>query len=200
MATTRRTRRFVVTDPHQMEALSLPIRTEIVEMVAYLGPCSIRELAEMLGRKAPALTYHVRFLEERGLLLEAGTRGEGRNREVVYQVPGQPFLVGLDDPSDTRKVDLIGRYTRNMLRRAERALLRALPRGRRGLWRNGPAPFMLRQHTCWVDEEKLARIHEHVAAIAELTQPSPPQEGDHLFLVTVTISSLDTPQRAPSGG
>jgi len=199
MTTARGTRRFVVTDPHQMEALALPIRTEIVEMVAYLGPCSIRELAEMLGRKAPALTYHVRLLEERGLLLEAGTRGEGRSREVVYRVPGQPFLVGLDDPSDARKVDLIGRYTRNMLRRAERALLRALPRGRRGLWREGPPPFALRQHTCWVNAEKLERIREHVAAIAELTEPSPPGDDEHLFLVTVTISPLDTGSR-PGGG
>ena len=39
--------KFDIKSHEQLEAMALPIRTEIVEVVSYLGPCSIRDLARL---------------------------------------------------------------------------------------------------------------------------------------------------------
>ena len=53
----------------QLQTVALPVRTEIVESVSFLGPCSVRDLSRILGRKRPALHFHVLKLLEVGQIL-----------------------------------------------------------------------------------------------------------------------------------
>ena len=52
------------------------------------APLMLVELADQLGRPADALYYHVKTLLGVGLLIEAGTAGEGRSEGAVYRLPG----------------------------------------------------------------------------------------------------------------
>jgi predicted transcriptional regulator len=76
---------FDIKSHEQLREMALPIRTEIVEIVSFLGPCSIRELARYMGRKRPALHFHVARLMEVGLLLEAGATESGSVRAITKQ-------------------------------------------------------------------------------------------------------------------
>lgn len=65
------------------------MRQEIVDAVAAMGPCSILELADHLGRAADSLYFHVRKLVRVKLLLEVEKRKSGRHTWVVYALPGR---------------------------------------------------------------------------------------------------------------
>lgn len=73
------------TTPEQREALTSPLRLEILGQFTGPKPLSIRDLAERMGRTPHSLYYHVHLLARVGLLREVGTR-EGRGRgEALYE-------------------------------------------------------------------------------------------------------------------
>lgn len=65
------------------------MRQEIVDAVAALGPCSILELADHLGRAADSLYFHVKKLLRVKLLREVEQRKSGRHTWVVYALPSR---------------------------------------------------------------------------------------------------------------
>jgi DNA-binding transcriptional ArsR family regulator len=74
----------VVRDLRQVRALSSPVRGQILNALADLGPRTVKELAAELGRLPSSLYYHVRLLEQVGLLVEVERRRAGPREEVVY--------------------------------------------------------------------------------------------------------------------
>lgn len=82
----------------QRRAITSPLRLEILSYFSADRPLSVREVAERIGRPATAIHYHVRLLEESGLLIKTGERRDGRRREVEYskvaEAIGIPALQG----------------------------------------------------------------------------------------------------------
>lgn len=83
-------------------ALSDSLRLRIYETLQ-ARPRTARELAQALGHKANRLYYHLRILEEAGLIGEAGRDVSGRMVERIFKangLPGDTRPIGQGDPED----------------------------------------------------------------------------------------------------
>jgi len=68
----------------QLRALATTVRHDILDRLIALGPLSVRQLAEALGRRPTAIYQHLKKLEKLGLV--RGKRSSGRE-------PGRPAMV-----------------------------------------------------------------------------------------------------------
>jgi hypothetical protein len=84
---------FWIKDVKQIRALESPRRQEIVDAVAAIGPCSILDLADHLGRAADSLYFHVKKLVQVGLLLEKEKRKAGRHVWAIYSLPSRQVRI-----------------------------------------------------------------------------------------------------------
>jgi DNA-binding transcriptional ArsR family regulator len=63
-----------------MRALAHPARMAILEYLMTDGPATATECAEVVGQSPSATSYHLRALAKVGLVEEAPSRGDGRER------------------------------------------------------------------------------------------------------------------------
>ncbi len=179
---------FLITSHEQLATLSLPVRTEIVECVASLGPCSIRELADVMSQKRPVLHYHVDKLVAVGLLIPAGERGTGRRRQQLYSAPGKQVFI-VYDRDDPRNVDLTTRYTKNLFTRAYRLLSRAFSSGT--VQTSGPErDTYATQMTAWLAKEELVAVNKLIAELHSRLQPTKSSKNKRLYSLTLGLSPL----------
>lgn len=86
-----------VTSPEAWAILVAPARAEIVEAMRLLGPCSIGEIAEAIGRPPDTLYRHIEILERAGFVREAGVRKGDRNLERLVDVVADDFFIAFAD-------------------------------------------------------------------------------------------------------
>ena len=108
----------------QREALTSPLRLEILGQFIGPAPLSVRDLAERMGRTPHSIYYHVHLLARVGLLREVEPRvgGAGRN-EAVYQPVQETIRV---DSAEPGAEDTIRRTMAAAFRMAQRDLDTAL--------------------------------------------------------------------------
>jgi len=116
---------FWVRQPKQVRALESPMRQEIVDALAVLGPSSITDLAEHLGRAADSLYFHVKKLVKVGLVQEVEKQREGRHTWAIYALPSRSIRL-VYDSSPTRSVQKV---VAGALRLSLREFGRALKQG-----------------------------------------------------------------------
>lgn len=112
-----------IADPRQIRALSSPIRQDIIDAVTAIGPCSVAELAAMLGKPADGLYYHVKRLLAVRLLREIPSDGNGRG-ELRLDVAHKALYLDYQPASRASKSAVL-RVIGAMLRSAERTFRRA---------------------------------------------------------------------------
>jgi predicted ArsR family transcriptional regulator len=66
-------------DPTALRTLAHPLRSRLLSQLRMHGPATATELAERLATNTGATSYHLRRLEEVGLVTDTGT-GAGRRR------------------------------------------------------------------------------------------------------------------------
>lgn len=76
---------YWIVDPRELDALVLPIRLEIVDRLAALGPTRARDLARALGRRQTALYHHLAKLEEVGLIRRTERVRDGGRPAQFYE-------------------------------------------------------------------------------------------------------------------
>lgn len=172
---------YVVRRPDQIVALASPARQEIVDAASVAGPCLIAGLAELLGRRPDSLYYHVRSLEECGLLVRRGTRKTGRRHGAVYDVPGRPMKLRYEpgDPQNTRAVVAV---VSGLLRLARRDFKRALGSGLEVV--DGPGRNLWGSRgKGWLTEAEVRRINSSLLGITEMLKRARrrPGSGLHAF-------------------
>jgi DNA-binding transcriptional ArsR family regulator len=87
-----------ITDPKMMRALAHPARIEIVEYLNGSGAAvTATECAGMVGLSPSATSYHLRELAKYGLVEQAPSRGDGRER--VWRSTGTGLRID-GDPAD----------------------------------------------------------------------------------------------------
>lgn len=80
-----------ITDPNVMRALAHPARLTILEHLTSTGRAiTATEAAEIVGLSPSATSYHLRALAKAGIIQDAPSRGDGRER--VYQTPVERIL------------------------------------------------------------------------------------------------------------
>lgn len=170
------TRPFVVKSLKQLLAVASPVREDITDALAVLGPSSVPELAKFIGRSRNALYYHVRALRDCGLLIETKHSGEGTRTTARYDLPGRPFSVRYD-LSTARSRRAVIALARIRLRSAMRGFVRAarpeiaVTEGpQRNLW--------VTRWKGWLSEKELEAVNEHLWELIHLLQPERGERRD----------------------
>ena len=70
-----------------VEAVGSSLRMEIIRHLQTHGPSTVFELARRMGRSADSLYYHVRRLQEVGVLARTGTRSAAGARRASSASP-----------------------------------------------------------------------------------------------------------------
>ncbi|MGC5017214.1 ArsR/SmtB family transcription factor [Micromonospora sp. DT47] len=93
-------RRMTISDPQVMRALAHPARLAIMEYLSSLeGGATATECAEIAGLSPSATSYHLRALAKFGLIEEAPSRGDARER--VWQAFSPSYLVEAGRSADS---------------------------------------------------------------------------------------------------
>ena len=85
--------RLVIEDPAALKAISDPLRLRLVELLTG-EPRTVKYLAQIVGVRPNRLYYHVRMLEEHGLVQVTGTRLVSGIVERSYQATARSFVLG----------------------------------------------------------------------------------------------------------
>ena len=120
----RKKRPYYVTSLKQLLALASPGREDIIDAVGVLGPCSVPDIAEFVGRPRNALYYHIRALRDRGLLIETTVQRDGIKTTALYDLPGHPMIARYDLTSPRIRSAVV-RLGRRRFRTGERGFVRA---------------------------------------------------------------------------
>jgi DNA-binding transcriptional ArsR family regulator len=92
-------RSVTLSDPRLMRAMSHPARLEIMEYLSSTGASvTATECAEIVGMSPSAISYHLRELAKAGLIEQAPSRGDGRER--VWRSPGHSITVAMEPGTD----------------------------------------------------------------------------------------------------
>ena len=70
----------ITPEPHQLRALSHPVRLRILGLLRSEGPTTATALATRLGLNSGATSYHLRQLAQHGFVEDDAERGTGRER------------------------------------------------------------------------------------------------------------------------
>jgi DNA-binding transcriptional ArsR family regulator len=150
-----------ITDPRVMRALAHPARIEIVEYLNDTGAAvTATECAGMVGLSPSATSYHLRELAKYGLVEQAPSRGDGRER--VWRSVGTGVHIDADpaEGPDTRAAShaLIDMY-----------LSRDLARVRQWVERQDDEPAEWRGASAMMGQ----RLPSHLAGATSIWRPEP---------------------------
>jgi DNA-binding transcriptional ArsR family regulator len=148
-----------------MRALAHPARIEIVEHLSDTGKAvTATECAALVGLSPSATSYHLRELAKYGLVEQAPSRGDGRER--LWRGTGTGVQIDLDDESpETRAATLA---------LVDVYLLRDLARARAWIERQGEEPAEWRDASTLMGQRLLLTADELQALstqIQELMKP-----------------------------
>jgi DNA-binding transcriptional ArsR family regulator len=87
---------YTVRDPKVMRAMAHPARMAILQHLGEGVEATATECAEICGLSPSATSYHLRALAKVGLVEEAPSRGDGRER--VWRTPIRGFRLDIEDP------------------------------------------------------------------------------------------------------
>ena len=153
-------------EQRQLEALISPVRGLLLSNLCSSGPCSVGELARLVGRKPRALYYHLEALVDAGLVEEVGTRPTQRRRETLYDAIAD--IVEVDEHFlDTPEwADAHRRTAAAMFRQGMRAHLAALDD--KTFDTGSPSPEV-RLHTSQVQltKEGIRRLNDKVGDLLQ---------------------------------
>jgi DNA-binding transcriptional ArsR family regulator len=153
-----------ISDPTMMRALAHPARIEIVEYLNSTGAVvTATECAGMVGLSPSATSYHLRELAKYGLVEQAPSRGDGRER--VWRSTGSGLRIDGDpDDPDARAATqaLVEVYLTRDMARVRAWLARQGAESRQ--WLNASA---LMSQKLLVTAEELTELNEQVRALTE---------------------------------
>lgn len=186
-----------VRDPAQREALTSPVRLELLEHLGAIGPASVRDLAARMSRSPHSLHYHVRIMEEAGLLRRTGTVKSGPRDEALFDVVANRYEI--EQSTGARGTDHAeARAIRAVLRKAEREFTDAVATDPALVHRDGCFAGRLRAQ---LSAKARKDIAQHLTAIQrifaeELRRDHPPQT--RLETCTLTAVYMQEPPQEKS--
>jgi DNA-binding transcriptional ArsR family regulator len=162
----REQRRLTISDPQVMRALAHPARLEIMQHLSSTGVAvTATECAEVAGLSPSATSYHLRALAKFGLVEEAPSRGDARERLWRATNPSWGVDAGQSAEPETRAAEaaLIETFLARQLERS-RAWLRRAPEESPEWY----AAAVLNESVLLITAEELTALN---AAVNELLEP-----------------------------
>jgi DNA-binding transcriptional ArsR family regulator len=193
----KRTAPFYLQRVRQVRAVASPVRAAIVDALEVIGPATIVQLAEPLGYPPDGLYYHLRVLEQIGLVVRATPDKE--TQAARFDVPGRPatLVYRLDDRQQGRAMEKV---VATMVRSAERSFRRAFAPGLasvEGPYRNLRAG----RRIAWLTDRELRTLNYHIEQIHALFGRGRPQRpGARLHEFTYVLAPIvEKGRRVPAG-
>src|SRR5262245_60344259 len=88
---------YTVRDPKVMRAMAHPARIAILQYLGDGAEATATECADISGLSPSATSYHLRALAKVGLVEDAPSRGDGRER--VWRTSIHGFTLDVEDPN-----------------------------------------------------------------------------------------------------
>jgi DNA-binding transcriptional ArsR family regulator len=185
---------YQVVTKAQLRALATTVRHDILDRLIALGPLSVRQLAEALGRRPTAIYQHLKKLEKLGLV--RGKRSSGRE-------PGRPAMVYEPAGSMIRLTDAAKQNeNRKALAKIVRVASMQAARDFEAAFSNPlrKVTGTSRNHTFFralstPSPARLARINALLQELEDLTWSPDPSPGP-LISVAWFVAPLRPPQKA----
>ena len=173
----------------QIECLVSPARGLLLSTLCGAGPCSVGELARLVGRKPRALYYHLDALVACGLVVEVGTRPTTRRQETLYDSLADTVQVDehlLDSP---QWQDAHRRASGAIFRQAMRTHLAALDDP--ASVTSGDSPEMRLQTTqVQLTEEGVARVNRKITELLTLIRGERERGEGRFYSVTLHLAPV----------
>ncbi len=183
---------YWISSPAQMKAIESPMRQEVVDAIAALGPSTIAEVGEHLGRAADSLYFHVRKLEKVGLLVEQEKRKEGKYVVAVYGLAGKMMRLKYGGGAVAKSVQ---RVVAGAVRLSLRDFNRALDEG--GYEYVGPGRTVWGARTKgWVSKQDIAEVNRLLEELSAIFSGSAQEEGKTLQSLAWILAPVGVKGRA----
>ena len=183
-----RKREFMISTVDQMETLASPVRHQIHLAMEMLGPCSVNQLAERMGRVPETLYYHVRRLEKVGIIKQVGSHTVGARDEAIFQLQSKRLRV---DPSQTspRFLRAMAKGCGSLLRFAHRSFEQALDRKaeRRVILKRS---LRIEQVAVRLSMQNLAELNKRLDSVQEFLSDADQAGGKQMYVVTISTAPL----------
>jgi transposase-like protein len=190
---------YTVKRRDQREALTSPLRLEIIEHLVY-GPATVAEIARRMGRRPDSLYYHIRLLARVGLLVPAGTRKRGKRDETVYDIVAKGIVLPVHR-RDQAVIDTTMKTIGAAFRRAEREMRNTLERGtpcmsgdERNFWA-AHQHIRIRPTALKKINQLLARAQDIIAREHE----KPPADAESALICSYTVALFPVCGRGGDG-
>lgn len=173
----------------QLRAIVSAARQEIVDAVEAIGPCTIAEVAGLLGRRPTALYGHVARLVRVGLLIPAPAPGGAGRPATMYDVPARPVALRYELRSAHFRRLLI-RCVGAMLRNAHRGFAHATTSSRPRV--SGPERALWASHTKGrLTRRELRRVNALLAEILAIQRHAAARgRGREIFELTFVLAPV----------
>lgn len=184
---------YEIRDRAAARAIVAPLRQDIVDALDAAGPCSIARLAELLGRPADSLYFHLRKLEKVGLVVEVERRREGRHVFRVYDVPGHPMTLRYAAP--IRATDLAG-IARSAFRAAAKDFAGAVGDESVASKQGVERELWMARAKGWLTASELACVNGMLAEVLATVRagkergPAGRGQGEKLFALTFGLAPV----------
>lgn len=196
----RSSRRTVhhISELEQIEALVSPVRGLLLNTLASSGPCSVGDLARLVGRKPRALYYHLDALVACGLVREVGSRPTRRRQETLYDAIADTVMVDENIRDDPEWVDAHRRAVGATLRQAMRtydAALTAAPKDEDG----APVEMRMQSVQAQLSSAGIKRVRQKIEELLTVMREERAKHDGEFHLMTITLApivdAVDLPDR-----
>ena len=181
-------KRYWISSARQIKALTSPVRHQMHLVMEMLGPCSVRELASRMGREPATLYYHVKLLERVGIITKSGTRGAGRNEEIIYALAQEHVRVDMNQRSP-KFVKALASGCGALLRYAERTFVAALRRD--ATIRVGAASELrIRQASVRLSKKSLIELNARLDELQDFIDASNSPSVESTYAITLCVAPV----------
>jgi len=174
----------------QKKAVASPLRLELLSLFIDRKALSVAQMAERMGRSATGIHYHVRVLENAGILRRVGRQRSGRRPEALYIPVADVFKMEQerDAPADDAVKTLSTAF--RMAERDMRAALNDPGTKRSGPYRN----IFGARIPCRLSKKDLAELNRLLREIEKMLstvhKTHEPSKDDAFVSLTVALMPL----------
>lgn len=170
-----------VRDPEAWKVLVSPVRSEIIEAIRLLGPCSIADIAAMLDRPADALYRHIAKLQEGGFVVDAGYRKGERNVEQLFDTVADDFVIDFHDGSGAAENEAIV-ATANCFLKAMGRVVRDSAAARQLDFKPDTRSISINYELAWLTPEKFQEVRALIRRLKALMDESKKKREGRLYM------------------